>query len=63
MRRKNQPKRLYQAPALIPTEIALEQAFLVGSARLLLMVDELEVMNSLEELDQMNASSDFYFEF
>ena len=54
---------MYQAPALSPTEIALEQALLVGSARLLLMVDELEVMNSLEELDQMNASSDFYFEF
>ena len=53
----------YQSPLLTETGVDFEQDFLIGSSVLLMQVDILENMNFLEDLDQLDEDSDFYFEF
>ena len=61
MKKLNNPKRAYVAPAFQPTELAFERALLVATARLLLEVDESENMNIPDGSDEPDG--DMYFEF
>ena len=61
MRHQNQKKRTYAVPQSIPTDVALEKAFLVGATnRMLLTVDPLvnKATNGEDE-----AGGETYFEF
>ena len=53
-------KRTYSSPLVQPTELLLEQALLVTTARLLFEVDEAENVN-IEAGDE--PTGDMYFEF
>ena len=55
--------KVYRAPSSSETGVGFEQDFLIGSSVLLMQVDILENMNFLEDLDQLDEDSDFYFEF
>ena len=60
MKNLNQTQRTYMAPSFQPTELLLEQALLVTTARLLFEVDEAENVN-IEAGDE--PTGDMYFEF
>ena len=60
MKKFNNTKRTYEAPALLPTEVAFERALLVATARFVLDVDLTETMND-ETTDA--AGGEMYFEF
>lgn len=62
MENRDKTKRVYLAPQSKPTEVDFELAF-VATARLLMYVDELENVNAMEGKEQMDETSDFYFEF
>lgn len=53
----------YHSPSSAETGVDFEQDFLIGSSVLLMQVDILENMNLLEDMDQFDEDSDFYFEF
>ena len=53
----------YQSPFSTETGVDFEQGFLIGSSVLLMQVDILENRNFLEDMDQFDEDSDFYFEF
>lgn len=53
----------YQSPFSTETGVDYEQGLLIGSSVLLMQVDILENMNFLEDMDQFDEDSDFYFEF
>ena len=53
----------YQSPLSTETGVDYEQGLLIGSSVLLMQVDILENMNFLEDMDQFDEDSDFYFEF
>jgi len=53
----------YQSPFSTETGVDFEQDLLIGSSVLLMQVDILENRNFLEDMDQFDEDSDFYFEF
>ena len=60
MKRNSQPKRAYQTPSLVPTEVAFERALLAATARFVLDVDLTETMN---DATTDAAGGEMYFEF
>ena len=61
MKKFNNAKRTYVAPAFLPTEVAFEQSLLVATARFLLEVDPDENMNKTAGSD--TEGGEMYFEF
>ena len=60
MKHSYDSKRAYQAPALVPTEVAFERALLVTTNRLIMTVDETETITT-SETDE--PGGEMYFEF
>ena len=66
MKKFNNTKRTYVAPAFLPTEVAFEQSLLVATARFLLEVDPDQNMNIKGDTDTIapdEAGGEMYFEF
>lgn len=64
MKHRNQMKRTYSSPLSTPTEVAFEQALLVGTGRLMTEVDEHEHLFSTMKADGTPQEDEpLYFEF
>ena len=61
MERKNLTKHAYLAPRSNPTDVALEQALLVTTARLTMTVDETQNMNADPTADQPGGEMSFEY--
>ena len=60
--KRNETKRNYDAPRSVPTDVAIEKALLVSTARLLLQVDETRNINA-EVTGADQPGGEMYFEY
>ena len=60
--KRNETKRNYDAPRSVPTDVAIEKALLVSTARLRLQVDETQNVNA-EVTGADQPGGEMYFEY
>ena len=60
--KRNETKRIYTSPRSNPTDVVIEKALLVATARLILQVDESQNMNA-KTTGADEPGGEMYFEY